>query len=82
MERHSMDVMISTVIIKEYEPYSRMKAFWHGYQDYVQGRLGREPYPQDSVEGQAYDRGLEAAMRTERKAREAGYLLNGERQVQ
>ena len=66
-----MDMMISTVIITQYEPYSRMNEFWHGYQDYVQGRLGREPY-----------RGLEAAMRTERKASEAGYLMTGERQVQ
>ena len=59
-----MDMMISTVIIKECEPYSKMKAFWHGYQDYVMERFGNEPYPQDSVAAQAYDRSLEAAMRT------------------
>jgi hypothetical protein len=78
-----MDVMISCAIIRQYEPYSKLDAFWHGYQDYVAGRLGQEPYPADSVEGQAYDRGLEAAKRTERKVREAGYQLDGRRrQVQ
>ena len=72
-----MDMMVSTVIIKEYEPYSEMEAFWHGYQDYVAGRLGNEPYPSDSLEGQAYDRGLEAAMRTEAEGARSGISLDG-----
>jgi hypothetical protein len=79
---HSMDMFISASIWREYELYNKLEAFVHGYQDYVQGRLGLEPYPADSIDGQAYDRGLEAAARTARKAREMGYRLNGQKLVQ
>jgi hypothetical protein len=77
-----MDMMISTSIWREYEPYNQLEAFVRGYQDYVARRLGLEPYPADSVDGQAYDRGLECAMRTARRAQQAGYDLNGRRLVQ
>jgi hypothetical protein len=68
-----MDMWVSCkLIVEEYGAYSKLEAFWQGYGDYVAGRLGREPYPADSVDGQAYDRGLEAAMRTRRKVERAG----------
>jgi hypothetical protein len=77
-----MNMMICASIWREYERYNRLEAFVHGYQDYVQGRFGLEPYDRDSIDGQACDRGLEAAARTARRAREVGYRLDGRRLVQ
>jgi hypothetical protein len=72
-----MDMLISPSIWRQYARYNRLESFVHGYQDYVMERFGLEPYDPNSVDGQAYDRGLECAMRTARRAREMGYRLNG-----
>jgi hypothetical protein len=68
-----MDMWASCkLIIEEYGAYSKLEAFWRGYQDYMAGRFCEEPYSADSPDAQAYDRGLEAAMRTMRKVAAAG----------
>jgi hypothetical protein len=79
MEPHSMDMMVSAkLLVEEYASFTKLEAFWHGYTDYVAGRLC-EPYDRNSIDAQAYDRGQEATARTERKVRQEGYRLNGER---
>jgi hypothetical protein len=51
--------------LAEYAPYNEMPAFKVGAQAYAKGDY-HCPYSADSVEGQAWDRGLEYAMRLER----------------
>jgi hypothetical protein len=57
--------MMMSELLAEYKPYSTMQAFHDGWNDYEQGEM-RCPYKPDSVEGQAWDRGHEAAMRWSR----------------
>jgi hypothetical protein len=53
-------------VVVEYAPYNKMLAFWEGYDYYVASatnsyvRMTRE---YRDVEAQAFDRGMEAAMR-------------------
>lgn len=54
-------------IAVQYAPYENYAEFWFGFIDYQNGRAC--PYGEDSVAGQAWDRGAEAAMR----------VLNGRR---
>jgi hypothetical protein len=51
----------------EYAPYHTMPKFDEGFADYLAGRFGTKNYR--GVEGQAYDRGLEAGSRAMRSAR-------------
>ena len=48
----------------EYEPYNAMRAFEVGYDGYMAGNWMEAEY--EGVDGQAYDRGMEAAMRVKR----------------
>jgi hypothetical protein len=48
-------------IAQEYIPYHTLKAFQIGSQDYMDGNYNN-PYG-DGYEAQAWDRGMEAAMR-------------------
>lgn len=57
--------MFTDKLRAEYAPYDKMGAFDHGVRDYLAGTLN-EPYGQDSVYAQAYDRGAEFAMRCAR----------------
>ena len=53
----------------DYAPYHEREAFQRGYDAYSRGEcIG--PYSPDSADGQAYDRGLEYAMRLSRHHRE------------
>jgi len=48
----------------EYTPYDKMKSFWIGVESYADPLETREnPYNRDSVDAQAWDRGLEYAMK-------------------
>jgi hypothetical protein len=51
-------------ISAEYAPYDKLPAFESGFNAY--GFSVNCPYPPDSVDAQAWDRGLEAAMRWQR----------------
>jgi hypothetical protein len=56
---------------EEYAPYNKMPAFKQGVKDYQAGKM-RSPYSANSVEGQAYDRGQEYAMKMQREDRDVG----------
>jgi hypothetical protein len=56
---------VASMLKAQYAPYSDMHAFMIGTLAYAKGNW-RCPYGEDSVEGQAWDRGLEYAMRLER----------------
>jgi hypothetical protein len=47
---------------KDYKPYSHRKEFFQGVHAYRDG-VNVNPYDSDSVEAQAWDRGLEYGMR-------------------
>ena len=48
-------------LAREYAPYDRMPEFWQGFDDY---NCGSDIHMRhDGVQGQAYDRGRECAMR-------------------
>jgi hypothetical protein len=47
---------------KDYKPYSHRKEFFQGFHAYRDG-VSINPYDPDSVEAQAWDRGLEYGMR-------------------
>jgi hypothetical protein len=49
-------------IAPEYAPYNTMAGFHRGWLDY---QAGRDAAPSEGVEGQAYDRGFECAMRVQ-----------------
>jgi hypothetical protein len=49
-------------VAHEYAPYHKLPEFKIGFDDYLAGRRQRL----DGVEGQAYDRGAECAMRVTR----------------
>ena len=51
----------------EYAPYNKMPKFDEGFADYLAGRNRYMEF--NGVEGQAYDRGLEAGSRAMRAAR-------------
>jgi hypothetical protein len=44
-------------------PYHRFEEFWDGFADYQHDCNRRCPHEENSVAGQAWDRGTEAAMR-------------------
>jgi hypothetical protein len=50
----------------EYAPYHTLAAFRRGAQDYMDGNFTC-PYGSAGVDGQAWDRGMEAAMRYARQ---------------
>jgi hypothetical protein len=56
---------VASCLLAQYAPYSRMHAFEVGAQAYARHDY-HCPYSADSVEGQAWDRGLEYAMRLSR----------------
>jgi hypothetical protein len=58
-----MMTMTIADIAHEYAPYNTMVGFHRGWLDY---QAGRHATPSDGVEGQAYDRGQECAMRVQR----------------
>ena len=48
----------------EYQPYDRLPAFDHGFAAYTLGfGNSKNPYDDDSVDAQAWDRGLECGSR-------------------
>ena len=49
-------------LAEEYAPYHTFPAFQRGAQDYMDG-IYECPYGSGGVDGQAWDRGAEAAMR-------------------
>jgi hypothetical protein len=53
-------------IAKTYAPYDRFPAFWQGVEDYLNGVHKVWEDRAGGVDGQAYDRGLNAAMRLQR----------------
>ncbi len=55
-------------IVGDYDPYHLMPQFWEGFSAYRKRFFGC-PYMGDA-NGQAWDRGLEAAMRIARRERE------------
>jgi hypothetical protein len=54
--------MMKSELLAEYTPYFRMQSFYDGWKAYEQGNY-QCPYNANSVDAQAWDRGLEAAMR-------------------
>jgi hypothetical protein len=52
-------------IVAEYAPYDKQDGFRQGFDAYRVGNYSN-PYIADSVSAQAWDRGLECAMRFER----------------
>lgn len=50
----------------EYAPYHTLPKFDEGFADYLAGRFGKE---YQDVDGQAYDRGMEAGIKAMRAAR-------------
>lgn len=57
--------MIRQPLPSDYRPYDSHAAFNEGAAAYAEGRL-ISPYDPDSVQTQAYDRGLDYAMRLKR----------------
>jgi hypothetical protein len=60
--------MTKAELVAEYRPYDTMPEFQEGWDDYMGQRMSLTKH-QDGVAGQAYDRGLEAAMRWRRMGR-------------
>jgi hypothetical protein len=58
--------MMMSELLAEYAPYNAMQAFHDGWKDYEHGHY-HCPFSANSVEGQAWDRGMEAAMRWSRR---------------
>jgi hypothetical protein len=58
--------MMKSQLLAEYAPYSSFQPFHDGWDDYFAGRFGGRTY-KHGVDEQAYDRGLEAAMRWKRQ---------------
>lgn len=50
---------------EDYRPYNTLKAFMEGYAAYCKGDW-RSPYDANSVDAQAWDRGMEYGMRLNR----------------
>lgn len=50
-------------IAKTYAPYDKFVTFWDGVEDYLNGVHRQWRDRLSGVNGQAYDRGMEAAMR-------------------
>ena len=59
---------MARVRAEEYAPYHKMNAFWAGVMDYQCGRTDKDP-KYSSAERQAYDRGMEYAMRCRQEDR-------------
>jgi hypothetical protein len=59
------NLKILTAIVTSYPGYGVMAEFAAGFEAYQRGQY-RSPYNPDSVEAQAWDRGLEACMRYQR----------------
>jgi hypothetical protein len=57
--------MIRQPLPSDYRPYDSHAAFVEGIRAYAEGKL-ISPYNPDSVQTQAYDRGLDYAMRLKR----------------
>ena len=51
--------------IERYQPYHTMPAFAFGFRDYMECKF--LDYGMEDVDGQAYDRGAECAMRRQQK---------------
>lgn len=56
-----MTYVNAATVKARYAPYDKMAAFEEGYRAYMEGRVPAHAI--GGVEGQAYDRGAEAAMR-------------------
>lgn len=54
--------------IERYAPYHTMRAFAAGFSDYSENSCYGATWNDDGVNGQAYDRGAECAMRRARGA--------------
>ena len=63
MKRGDAQMTLTQDDIERYAPYHTLPAFEGGYRDYLRG-LDRSP---EGVDGQAYDRGAECAMRHQRE---------------
>jgi hypothetical protein len=61
---HQLTLAENRAIAERYAPYHRYAEFWIGFIDYQHHRT-RNPYG-DSVGGQSWDRGAEAAMQVQR----------------
>jgi hypothetical protein len=47
----------------EYKAYDKLGSFWLGYNSHMDGTHARSPYRKDSADAQAFDKGVEFAMR-------------------
>jgi hypothetical protein len=63
------DLKLTVYEIARYAPYHTFPAFKPGYDDYFRPFVDCLPGSPDGVEGQAYDRGAECAMRRAREAK-------------
>jgi hypothetical protein len=61
--------MMKSQLLDEYGVYAAMDAFYVGWDQYPSGDYVNNPYPADSVNAQAFDRGCEARMRWDRRER-------------
>ena len=57
-------MLVEIDIIRQYQPYDQLPAFAQGRRAYARGDY-RNPYDADSVDAQAWDRGLQAEMQIE-----------------
>jgi hypothetical protein len=63
----NMSVTVMPKVVSDaraYAPYDKMTAFWHGYSDYYENV--RQSF--EGADQQAYDRGLELAMKRTKRA--------------
>jgi hypothetical protein len=60
------DLILTPEEIERYAPYHTYPAFRRGYDDYMESRHDWSVI--NTVDGRAYDRGAECAMRRQRKA--------------
>jgi hypothetical protein len=63
--------MMKSQLLEQYAPYHFYQAFRDGWEAYMAGRYREEKYSPNSVDGQAWDRGMEAAMKWQRQGHKA-----------
>src|SRR6516225_5675848 len=72
VRREDLTAAEMKAITGRYDGYHHCPEFWDGYADYQNGRW-RCPWSDNSVAGQAWDRGSEAAMRVHWERRRCMY---------
>jgi hypothetical protein len=63
--------MMKSRLLEQYAPYHTFQAFHDGWDVHMAGWYCEERYDRNSVDGQAWDRGMEAAMKWKRQGHQS-----------